>query len=263
METIDIKDIDFNELLKLSSQGSTSTIYRNDEFCFKILDGFYEEEKKVLYEKFLHMKDINIDGVLLPKCFIMDNGIMQGYIMSYFKNSVTLNGKYNDSFIDLNVLAEEVIKASKILRMLHENGIICQDISFENILVDDNEDVAFCDLDGCCYDNYISPFVSKIFSNFMLKYRQIEVSASDINENMDNLCFLLSLCYLLFHKELSNIASMDYKILENSNTPFRGIVNYIKILKNRDMDIPEIPYLDDLIYFEKEKNSNGRALTLK
>ena len=158
MEQIKLKDINLDSLKKLQQQGTKSTMYRNGTSCIKMLDGFYEEEKDALFKKFLDMEGIEIENVLLPKELIVSNGKLEGYTMDYFP-SVSLTDKFEVRYVDTKKLFDYVYKASKILRDIHRNGIICQDLSFENILVDENGNVKFCDLDGCSYKGNISPFV--------------------------------------------------------------------------------------------------------
>ena len=162
MNKIKLQDINFSSLIKLQDTGTQGTIYRNDNTCFKILDGFYDDEKEELYKKFMDMDGIKIENVLLPKELIMENGKLQGYSMDYFKDSMCLSNKFLTRYVDCKKLFNYVSKASKILKTMHDNQIICQDLSFENILVDNNDNVAFCDLDGCRFKEHKSPFISMI-----------------------------------------------------------------------------------------------------
>ena len=52
---IKFSDINFSYLQKLQKQGIKVTIYRSGDMCFKILDGLYDDEKELLYMKFLDM----------------------------------------------------------------------------------------------------------------------------------------------------------------------------------------------------------------
>ena len=57
--------------------------------------------------------------------------------MRYFSNSIPLSDKFLKRYFNCNELLLYVEKASTILRNVHCNGIVCQDLSFENILVND------------------------------------------------------------------------------------------------------------------------------
>lgn len=248
MEQIKLKDINLNSLKKLQQQGTKSTIYRNGTSCIKLLDGFYEEEKDALFKKFLDMEGLEIDNVLLPKELIVSNGKLEGYTMDYFP-SVSLNDKFEVRHVDTKVLFDYVYKASKILREIHRNGIICQDLSFENILVDDNGNVKFCDLDGCSYKDNVSPFVSLIMKRYFIDYRKEQIL---LCTNLDRVGMMLSFFYIVYAKELQKLNRKSYsKLAEKSNT-LEEMRKYANLLLDRSNPVPAIPYLDELIWLDDD-----------
>lgn len=48
MEIIKLNDIDLSILEKSRFQGSTSTIYKNNDTCIKMLDKLFQEEKQYI-----------------------------------------------------------------------------------------------------------------------------------------------------------------------------------------------------------------------
>ena len=248
MEQIKLKDINLNSLKKLEQQGTKSTVYRNGTSCIKMLDGFYEEEKDALFKKFLDMEGLEIDNVLLPKELIVSNGKLEGYTMDYFP-SVSLNSKFEVRQVDIKVLFDYVYKASKILREIHRNGIICQDLSFENILVDDNGNVKFCDLDGCSYKDNVSPFVSLIMKRYFIDYRKEQIL---LCTNLDRVGMMLSFFFVVYAKELQKLNRKSYsKLAEKSNT-LEEMRKYANLLLDRSNPVPAIPYLDELIWLDDD-----------
>lgn len=248
MEQIKLKDINLNSLKKLEQQGTKSTVYRNGTSCIKMLDGFYEEEKDALFKKFLDMEGLEIDNVLLPKELIVSNGKLEGYTMDYFP-SVSLNSKFEVRQVDIKVLFDYVYKASKILREIHRNGIICQDLSFENILVDDNGNVKFCDLDGCSYKDNVSPFVSLIMKRYFIDYRKEQLL---LCTNLDRVGMMLSFFFVVYAKELQKLNRKSYsKLAEKSNT-LEEMRKYANLLLDRSNPVPAIPYLDELIWLDDD-----------
>ena len=248
MEQIKLKDINLNSLKKLEQQGTKSTVYRNGTSCIKLLDGFYEEEKDALFKKFLDMEGLEIENVLLPKELIVSNGKLEGYTMDYFP-SVSLNSKFEVRQVDTKVLFDYVYKASKILREIHRNGIICQDLSFENILVDDNGNVKFCDLDGCSYKDNVSPFVSLIMKRYFIDYRKEQLL---LCTNLDRVGMMLSFFFVVYAKELQKLNRKSYsKLAEKSNT-LEEMRKYANLLLDRSNPVPAIPYLDELIWLDDD-----------
>lgn len=244
MDKINIKDIDFSTLKRLKYQGATSTIYISDNKCFKILDQLHEKEKDEIYKKFFDMKGIKIDNVLLPKELIIKNDKLEGYSMDYFENSMPLSKKFKTRYIELKKLFDALIKTSNILKEIHKNGIICKDLSFENILIDKSGNVAFCDIDGCCYKNHVSPFISLLMKNFFIDYRYDEIILSD---NLDRISMILSLYYLIYNKELQCLTEKQHHRLSNKINTFQNLIDYISILVDKNNPIGHIPYLDELI----------------
>lgn len=244
MEQIKLNDINFHSLQKLKQQGTKATLYKDGNVCFKILDGLYDDEKESLYKKFLDMNGIRIDNVLLPKELIVKDGKLQGYTMDYFPNSIPLSDRFSVRYVDSKKLFDYVLKASKILRTIHNNDIICQDLSFENILVDGNGNVAFCDLDGCSYNGYIAPFISVLMKKFFIDYRDEKLLLSS---NLDRISMMISFYYLIYAKEIQYLTKRQYHKLSDKITTLENARTYANMLVDRNNPIGEIPYLDELI----------------
>lgn len=243
MDKIKFQDINFSVLKRLQFQGTQATIYRDGDTCFKILDGLYEEEKEVLYRKFLDMDGIKIDNVLLPRQLIVENGKLKGYTMDYFENSMPLSDKFI-RYVECKKLFNYVSKASQILRTIHQNGIIMQDLSFENILVDKDGNVAFCDIDGCNYNGYRSPFVSILTKNFFIDYRKEKIHLSD---NLDRISMMLSFYCIVYGRELQKLSKRKYHKLSDKIYTLESLREYANVLVDKNNNISEIPYLDESI----------------
>ena len=244
MEKININDINFSVLQKLPSQGTQSTIYTDGNLCYKLLDGLYTNEKKDLYKKFLDMEGIKINGVLLPEDLIVENGLLQGYTMTYFKNSTPLSDRFLKRYFNCKELFEYINKASKILRSIHSNGIICQDLSFENILVDNNGNIAFCDIDGCSYKENNSPFISILFKEFLVGWRKSKIY---IKEDVDNLSMILSLYLIMYGEVLQKITKKQYHSLSDNVNTLENLRPVANMLVDKKCTIEKIPYLDEFI----------------
>ena len=244
MEKIQYSDINFGSLEKLKSQGTKSTIYRDNDKCIKVLDGVYPEEKTQLMRKFNDMSGISISNVLLPKELIIKDGMLYGYTMDYFGNSMPLSDRFLVRYFNCKDLFEYVYKASNILRNIHDNGIILQDLSFENILVDDNGNVKYCDLDGCSYGKHVGPFISLLLKNFYIDYRKQRMN---LNENLDRISMMISFFMLTYGRSVQNLSKKQYHSLSDQIKTLENIREYANMLVNRDCSINNIPYLDELI----------------
>ena len=244
MDKIKIQDIDFSVLKKMEYQGSKSTMYEDDKVCYKILDCLYPDERETLYKKLIDMDGIKIDNVYLPRDLIIKNDKLAGFTLDKFKNSMPIYDKFYSRFVDFKELFNYITKACIILRELHKNDIVCQDLSFDNILVDNSGNVAFCDMDGCSYNGYESPFISMLMKKLIYDYRKEEFV---ISKNFDRISMLVSLYYLLYYQYLQNIQKSKFYILSKKVETISNMMVYVEDLLDRKKEIVEIPYLDELI----------------
>lgn len=247
MDKIKLTDIDLSKLEFSKNQGTKSTIYIQDNLCIKILDKLYPEEKKLLLKKVSEMDDISIENVLLPKSIIIENGKLKGYIMDNFKNSISLNDYFRTyRYVNCKELFNAIKKASIILKKIHKTDIICQDISFDNILIDKYGNIKYCDIvDSCTYKNYNSPFRSLLLNEFITNYRKEKYYIP--SQNMDRVSFMLSFYYLIYLKELQKLSKKQYHSLSDNINTLEITRKYANILVDKKSKIPEIPYMDELI----------------
>ncbi len=244
MEEIELKEINLSALQKLQSQGTTSTIYTDGDMCYKFLDGLYPYEKRDLYRKFLAMDGIQINDVLLPQKLIIEDGELKGYTMEYFANSMPLSDKFLTRYFNCKDLFIYVERASKILRTIHSNGIVCQDLSFENILVDDKGNVKFCDMDSCTYRDYNSPFFSILFKQFLIDYRGSWIYEK---EDVDKVSMILSFYLTMYGEPLQIITKKQYHTLSDHIQTLENLRNTANMLVDKSSPIKDIPYLDEVI----------------
>ena len=185
MNRINVQDIDFSLLKTMSRQGSRSIIYEDDDLCYKMFYGLSPYELEILERKLIDMDGIQINGACLPTDLIVNGDKLEGVILGKFKDSISIYDKFSGQFIDFKELFNYVVKASQILRKIHDNNIICQDLSFDNILVDINGNVAFCDFDGCSYNGIESPFIAmpmkKLIEGYRKTYAPIKDMIKDFN----------------------------------------------------------------------------------
>lgn len=261
MDKIELGDINLLSLRKLQNQGTLSTIYTDGELCYKILDGLHRNEKQDLYKKFLDMAEINIDNVLLPKDLLVEDGLLKGYTMEYFRDSIPLSNKFSTRYFNCKDLFTYVNKASKVLREIHSHGIICQDLSFENILVNREGNIAFCDMDGCRYKDHNSPFISVILKEFLFDYRKSKIF---VEEDVDKISMILSLYLLMFDQVLQKITRRQYRSLSNHIHTLENLKQCANMLVDKKCIIRDVPYLDEVIDLADDYEvDRKRILTLR
>ena len=195
MDIVQLSDIRFSQLQMLRFQGSKSVIFNSDKSVYKILNGLTDEEKESLYLKFLEMDGLAIDNVALPTGLILDGKKLEGYIAPFFKDTTPISNSFLARYFNTQEFLQIMVKVSHLLRKIHQNEIVCQDLSFENILIDKDGNVFFCDLDGCSYHDHISSFVSLLMKRFINDYRK-EICI--VEKNLDRISLMISFYYFLY-----------------------------------------------------------------
>ena len=71
----------------------------------------------------------------MPKDLIVKDGLLEGYTMDYFEDSKNLSDFYSTRFYNIKDLFESLKEASKILRKIHDRGIIYKELSNENSII--------------------------------------------------------------------------------------------------------------------------------
>ena len=240
MDIIKYKDIDLTSLNMCAIQGTQSRVLIKDDKCYKFVDTLYPEERVQLVKKFNDMEGIKVDNVLFPKELIMDGDTLVGYTMDYFPNSFNLFDRFaRVKEIDVNSIFEATKKVSLILRELHENGIVLQDFTFDNILINGNGEVRVSDIDGCSYKGNHSPYLSVIMSNYYKKVCQ----HPKIDENLDRQSLFLSmLCSIYDDMVLGmkqyDLYSKEIKTLGDMRELFKTLMQ---------SSGTQIPYLDEML----------------
>lgn len=257
MEKIRVNDIDFSNLKKMNSVGTKSAMYTKDGICIKMFKELYPEEKKDMYRKFLSMDGLDIDGVILPKDLIVDGDKLQGYTMEYFENSEPLFKRFGRSnYVDCREMFDVVKNASLILRRIHENKFVCQDLNFDNILIDDSGTIKYCDIDGCTYNGISSPYMSSLLARY-LSHRRKEFD--DFSVNSDRVSLILSFFLLAYTKEIQKVSNREYCSLSGSLQTLKNMEEYADSLCLKGGNLPCVPYIDELIddndsgYINREK----------
>ncbi len=240
MEKIQLKDIDCKSLKPLENQGNTSSIYIYDGECYKFLDKLDVSLKPGLYEKISDIEGMEVDGIILPKKIIEDNGNFVGYVTDYFSQSATLYDYFTKKrYEDANDILVATKKASIILKNAHKSGIVLQDVSFDNFLIDENGNVRLCDIDSCKFKEKYGHYISGPLKDYYLHMHRLP----EINENLDRQSLFFSMLLTMYHKRVLSLSTYDELSQEiKTLKELRNIMFSLLITTNT-----WVPYLDEVI----------------
>lgn len=245
VERIQLKDIDLTKLKKMPIQGTRSTVYDAGDICVKIFENIDKEELDKLYRKIREIEGITIDGTIFPIDIILENGILKGFTMEKFENSINLLDYFTcTEKVSCEDIFKAIKKASEILKNIHNHNIIVQDLTFDNILINSEGVIKYSDFDGYAVNNITSPYTSLILKRYIVDYRKDKI---EISKSTDRISMMICTFQLLFLKEIQKVSKRSYQKLANNITTIKNLEPYKDMLKDRTHPLKLIPYIDELI----------------
>lgn len=246
MDTIQITEINFDNLTRLKRQGTFSLILRDDQRCYKFIRHLNKNQKKHLAHKLKYFDKLNDNCFLIPENIIMDNDELIGYTMKYFDNSTDLYNRYTKSdSINFAEFNSDLRQSSKALREFHNKGFVFLDMSFSNILKNKDGEIKLCDFDGTVYHEDVKlPITSQILNDYLVDYKNEKIK---VDPNTDRLSLLLSMYVALFKKEIVNVKEEEYDYLADRIRSLKLLKSYYKVLLDKKRETPMIPYLDKIL----------------
>lgn len=246
MNTIQITEINFDKLKRLRRQGTFSLILRDDTNCYKFIRNLNQKQRRHLAHKLRYFDKLNDNHFLTPENIIMDNDELIGYTMKYFDNSTDLYNKYTKSdTINFGEFNNDLRQSSKVLRAFHKKGFVFLDMSFSNILKNNDGEIKLCDFDGTVYHEDVElPITSQILNDYLVDYKNEKIK---VDPNTDRLSLLLSMYVALFKKEVVNVKEEEYDYLANKIRSLKLLKSYYKVLLDKKRETPNVPYLDKIL----------------
>lgn len=248
MKTEEFKNLNLSTLNTFKYQGGLSTIYEDGDTLIKVLDGLSDYNKKILYKKAKAMDGITIDNVLLPDTYYIEKGRVKAYSIKNLKCYQSFYNYYIPKrFVSCNHLFSTTKKASFILKNIHKEQLLVNDISFDNILLNSEGDVFYVDFfDGCSFGKYPGNIYSYILEDY-LKYCKRQDMPTEESENRDRLSFLLAFWNLIFDQNIETTSKRKYEKVSDHVATLQALKKYRNILLDRSHATPEIPYMHELI----------------
>ena len=163
------------------------------------------------------------------------------------KNYISFSNYYNSKrFIECNDLLELTKKASFILKDIHQEKMLVNDVSFQNILLNKEGDVQYIDFfDGCSFERYHGGLYSDLLINYLSHHEEKHQLTESTNQ--DRLSFLLAFWELIYAKNIEKVSRRTYEKASKQVTTLQILKAYRNILLDRNYATPKIPYLYELI----------------
>lgn len=251
MDVISYDDIDFSKLNRLSSkEGACAALYSEKRFkhsMYKLYNDPLLIECKNKEKKLeLFSKISDIDSLSKTTCLINNNNHHVGYISKYI-NGTNL-GDLQES-CDIFSILPILLNISADLRKLHflDQNIVVGDLHFDNIIIDKSRKHYFVDVDSYGIkdfkpDNLPTTLYSYCnYMNYPIKH----------SKNSDKLSFLLNTFSFIFSKNFVNISEKEFDCNSELLPFLKDIKELFLDLKSSYSEIPDVPYLDEVIKVKK------------
>lgn len=166
-----------------------------------------------------------------------------GYTMEYIKNSMTLYEKI--SSLNPKMYLKLISEISKFIKRVHTNNdeIVFCDLSFHNILIDDELKYYLIDLDNIKINGYDEEKISSL-AYYYLEFRNIHIK---LDANFDRLTFLLYYLDSIFNADIWDIGMKQYDMMSEKIGALKELRSLVVELKKQNRRIPYIPYLSEVI----------------
>lgn len=246
MKVIDVNSLNLADMKMLDNGSSESSQYVKENNMYKLYFESFDSDAKIRKNKKLDiLMSKNIPGVVFPKEKIMDirRDVLKGCTMDYIKDTNDLADIFK-STTEINVYLELIRKVSKILKSLHNNKIICGDLSFENIIYDKSFNPYFIDCDSYQVNNIKNDMISVTLYQYMMVTGNSKIK---VNENTDRLTILLNILIQLTNEDIYNMDEYRYDELAEQIRFLKEIKPIVQKVMRLETKLPEVPYLDEYI----------------
>lgn len=246
METIEFKDINFKALKKGPHQGSNSLILYDDDTCYKIFNKNIDKfENRRICRLFYELEGMNNNKVLLPKYMIMQGNYFVGYTMKRV-DAKTISEVYmgKNNYLDCKEFFYLINIITDTLKELHTYGITITDFSFENILVDKDNNIYFGDFDSFSYNSNKGQITSALLVDYITKTKKGFVK---YDQNTDRISLLLSFLQVVCYLKPTLITNSYYRYYSRRIKTLSNIKPLHRDVMKIGNELGYIPYIDEYI----------------
>lgn len=240
METLDIRDINFNKLEMLDVLSSESLLYFDDKLLYKLYDNLIDVENKDR-KLILLNSDSRELAAIIPHILIKNKLLTYGCAMKKIDDAAALvEYKKDDIFMLL------LYEVSLSLKKIHDDPrkIVVGDLHFNNILIDKDERHHFIDFDSCKIDDIPQ---DRLPSNLMRYVRNRCNFDFVVCSDTDRLCMILSLINSIFGSNIDGLSMNEYDKKAEQIYTLKNMRELVFDIKNNSYGIPSVPYLHEII----------------
>lgn len=253
MEILRQSDINFRGLKRLKCYGgSESRLFYDEDTIYKMYKTLSHKELNRKKTKIELLADGGIlEDTVMPKEEILRKNILTGFTMERIKNSLPLFD-FTTRSNNLHDFIQLVRRVSLSLRKIHDDprNIVVGDLSFCNIIFDNNFKHYFVDFDSCMIDGIPSDRICFLFDNYIKRRSIYEIN---IDENTDRLSLILCTLYTIFLKQVDDISMYEFDLVSEKLEALKNMREFVVEMKKYEDVVPSVPYMDEVILAPSKK----------
>lgn len=238
-----------------------STLFHDGLKAYKIYKRYINIDLKEREEKLsILTEEPLISSVIVPDEKIINLlGRFRGHTMKYIPNSTPMFDFFTKTDM-LDDFFSVIDSISKDMRKIHDDPrkIVIGDCHFYNIILDENMNHYFVDIDSCGIDNIPSSRVTQELATYLRNNNQEKIATA----NTDRISLIFSVLYVLLNKAFENISIREYEEKAEILPFLKQIKPYFLDLKKYNGVIPTVPYIDEFIS-KKDLESKQKILSLR
>lgn len=243
MKSVLKKELDFSKMTSIKGGFCSDSYYYIDEYnkMFYKMFVYGLINPQSMQKKLEEIENLHKDYISNPTDIVYNYDLdLDGY------GQRLINGEKLNSLVNRRTILEHmktIVKISKNLEDLHNSNVVIGDIGFHNIMIDENGNPIFIDIDSVSINEFKSKTVSTLLGNYYGRKNKFV----DIGTNSDNIGLYLAVFKTIFGREINFIANDTY-LHEISSCPILSdLYEVYSMLSKRNEKIPNVPYLHQVL----------------
>ena len=246
MEKIELNQISLEKLRKISGKKNLeSNIYHDGSIAYKIFKNMSKEALDIKERK-IELLDAGdpLPKTVMPISKIVSGDLFSGYSLKYIKDTRTLYVLYTKTK-DINLFFQILSIVSETVEKIHQDprNIIIGDLHLDNILVDNDFNPYFIDIDSCQIDRIPNETIPSSLGVY--RYNRA-LDWLDATKSQDRLCLVLCSLGLIFKKHIDFVSLREYDKKAEEIETLRNMRELVLEIK-KSKGIPNMPYIHELI----------------
>lgn len=243
---------------KIFYNGTEGWLIKIDNKIIKVFDKrkMGNDDIEMMVNKLLILENFyNCDKYIIPDELLYYNNECVAYVRNFIEGLI-LSMKVHENDFNNKEYINILKRISDFLKLQHKKGIVIGDLSFQNIVIDNNNDFNFFDIDNIGIGKNRGLRAGKIpyTTSKLLDSNNQTITREDITPKFDKLSLLVEFInneFSMNNKMYHNANDLNYYELYKRINAKKDLISAIEKVRNFNKhtlkDDIEIPYLGDVL----------------